>query len=297
MKAKEMESLAAQHGLELEEKTIRINESGVDFQVAHASDRNGEHWILRMPRRKESMRHAVIEKQALEELQKVVSFQLPQWAVFSDELIAYKKLAGAPAATIDAELQAYVWKLDEQNVPADFYVSLGQVLAELHDSPQKRFLEIGVETLSAEELRSSMKRRIEWVKGRYHVNPQLLARWEKWLQNESIWPNYVGVRHGDLHPGHIMIDDAGQVTGLIDWTEVSIGDVSIDFLSHYLLFGQEGLERLIEAYRMAGGKVWQGMAEHIIELHSANAITVAEYANVSGLAEMEEAAKQMLAGG
>ena len=40
---------------------------------------------------------------------------------------------------------------------------------------------------------------------------------------------FVGVKHGDLHPGHILIDENQCVTGVIDWSEVGIGDVSADF--------------------------------------------------------------------
>lgn len=91
-----------------------------------------------------------------------------------------------------------------------------------------------------------------------------------------------------------MINKNNHVTGLIDWTEVGIGDVSVDFLSHQLIFGQEGLEKLIEAYENAGGKTWPRMAEHIVELLSTSGITVAEYAQASGMKEMHEAAVQML---
>ncbi|BBP88601.1 hypothetical protein BsIDN1_22190 [Bacillus safensis] len=52
----------------------------------------------------------------------------------------------------------------------------------------------------------------------------------------------------DLHPGHILIDENQCVTGVIDWSEVGVGDVSADFLSHQLLFGKEGLTKLIHAY-------------------------------------------------
>ncbi|OLO37056.1 macrolide 2'-phosphotransferase [Alkalihalophilus pseudofirmus] len=295
MNTLKVKQLAKSKGLDLLEDTIKINESGVDFRVAHAKDQKEDKWILRFPRRPESMRHALQEKKALDIINIYASFQVPNWSIFSDELIAYKQLSGVPAATIDVEQQGYVWSLDENNVPTEYYQSLGKALAELHSLPQQKFKNIGVEILSASELRASMKLRMQRVNEKYDVNQNLWDRWQAWLAEDSLWPSHIGVKHGDLHPGHILIDKNNHVTGLIDWTEVGIADVSVDFMSHHLLFGKDGLNKLIDAYDNAGGKTWSRMAEHIIELLTTSGITVAEYAQVSGLKDMHEAAAHMLA--
>ncbi len=295
MNTRKLKQVATSKGLEIIEDTIKINESGVDFQVAHAKDQNGDKWILRVPRRPESMRHASQEKRALEIIGSKVSFQVPGWSIYSEDLIAYKQLSGTPAATIDMELQDYVWSFDETNVPSEYHDSLGKVLAELHSLPQQPFEKIGLEIVGASELRRSMKQRMEWVREQYHVNENLWDRWQAWIAADTLWPSHVGVKHGDLHPGHTIIDKNNHVTGLIDWTEVGIADVSVDFMSHYLLFGKDGLTKLMNAYDNAGGTTWARMDEHIVELLSTSGITVAEYANVSGLKEMHEVAKQMLA--
>lgn len=290
-----VKQLAHKKGLNILEDSIEINESGVDFQVAHVTEQTGDKWILRIPRRPESMRHALREKEALEIMKKHAAFQVPNWSIFSEELIAYKQLSGFPAATIDIEQQRYVWNFNEKNVPTEYYISLGKVLANVHSLPQQKFNNIGVEILTANELRTSMKQRMNRVKEQYHINQNLWDRWQAWLAEDSFWPSHVGVKHGDIHPGHILIDKKNNVTGLIDWTEVGIGDVSIDFTSHYLLFGKDGLTKLIHSYDNAGGKTWSRMDEHIIELLTTSSITVAEYAQVSGLKDMHEAAIHMLA--
>lgn len=61
-----VKQLAHKKGLNILEDSIEINESGVDFQVAHVTEQTGDKWILRIPRRPESMRHALREKEALE---------------------------------------------------------------------------------------------------------------------------------------------------------------------------------------------------------------------------------------
>ncbi|WP_096200311.1 macrolide 2'-phosphotransferase [Bacillus sp. FJAT-45350] len=295
MNTLKIKQLANSKGLDILEDTVKINESGVDFQVAHAKDQNANNWILRVPRRPESMRHALKEKKALDIINNYARFEVPNWSIFSEDFIAYKQLSGVPAATIDVEQQNYVWSIDESNVPSEYYYSLGKALADLHTLPQQQFKDIGVEMVGASELRASMKQRMERVKEKYDVNQNLWDRWQTWLAEDSLWPSHVGVKHGDLHPGHILIDKNNHVTGLIDWTEVGIGDVSDDFTSHHLLFGKDGLKKLIDAYDNAGGKTWSRMDEHIIELLTTSGITVAEYAQASGLKDMHEAAVHMLA--
>ncbi|MGK9489818.1 Mph(B) family macrolide 2'-phosphotransferase [Bacillus sp. NMCC46] len=291
----ELKQLANHHGLEILENTFKINEQGVDFRVAHVEDLHGDQWILRMPRRPESMKHALQEKKTLDHISKQVHFQVPKWSIFTESLIAYKQLEGVPAASIDVEQQSYVWSFDQTNVPQAYYESLGSVLANVHSLDQQPFKTIGVEMLSAHELRASMKQRMERVKSQYTINSGLWERWQAWLAKDSLWPPFVGVKHGDLHPGHILIDENQCVTGVIDWSEVGVGDVSADFLSHQLLFGKEGLTKLIHAYEKAGGRTWSRMDEHIKELLTTSAITVAEYAQRSGLKDMHETAADMLA--
>lgn len=294
MNKNDVKQIADRHGLPIREDSIKLNQSGVDFLAAHAEDLNGEKWILRIPRRQESMRHAEREKALLEIVRKYAGFEVPHWSYFSKDFIAYKQLRGKPAAVIDIELQDYVWELDNKNVPDEFHISLGKVMAELHSLPREECRDIGVEFSDRDELRSAMKQRMDSVKEHYNINQKLWNRWQTWLGNDPLWPAHTGVTHGDLHPGHILINDKSQVTGLIDWTEAGVGDVSVDFLSHHLIFGEEGLSKLIEAYERAGGKTWEGMTEHIVELQTTSGITVAEYAEVSGLSGMKEAAVKML---
>jgi len=123
MNTLKVKQIANNKGLDVLEDTIKINDSGVDFLVAHAKAENGDKWILRIPRRPESMRYALQEKKALDIIRNYASFQVPNWSIFSEDLIAYKQLSGIPAATIDVEKQAYVWSFDENNIPSEYYYS------------------------------------------------------------------------------------------------------------------------------------------------------------------------------
>ena len=287
--------IAARQGLFLNPDSLEFNESGLDFQVVFAVDQQEKEWVLRLPRREDVMPRTKEEKKALDLVaEHITVFEAPYWSIYSDELIAYKKLTGVPAGTIDHAIQNYVWVLDINNVPDCFYKTLGKALVALHNVPIEKAKNVGLTVQTPEEARHSMKERMNAVKNKIGVGDSLWARWQSWISNDEMWPKKTGLIHGDVHAGHILIDQAGNVTGLIDWTEAKVSDVSNDFVVLYKTFGEEGLELLINAYKEAGGYVWPKMEEHIIELEAAYPVAIAEFAFISGSDEYLNMAKQAL---
>lgn len=292
---KQVIEIAKKHNLILKEETMQFNESGLDFQVVFALDESGIDWVLRLPRREDVMPRTRVEKQALDLVNKYVkSFQAPNWIIYTNELIAYKKLDGVPAGTIDHNIGNYVWEIDINNVPPSFHMSLGRVLAELHSIPNDKATEFGLIVQTPEEARKSMKQRMNNVKTKFGVGEKLWNRWQSWVNDDEMWPKKTGLIHGDVHAGHTMIDKEANVTGLIDWTEAKVTDISNDFVFNYKAFGEEGLEALIIAYKEAGGYYWPKMKEHIIELVAACPVSIAEFAIVSGVEEYVQMAKKAL---
>lgn len=292
---KQVIEIAKKHNLILKEETMQFNESGLDFQVVFALDESGVDWVLRLPRREDVMPRTRIEKQALDLVNQYVKyFQAPNWIIYTDELIAYKKLDGVPAGTIDHNIGNYVWEIDINNVPPSFHMSLGRVLAELHSIPSDKATEFGLIVQTPEEARKSMKQRMNDVKTKFGVGEKLWNRWQSWVNDDEMWPKKTGLIHGDVHAGHTMIDKEANVTGLIDWTEAKVTDISNDFVFNYKAFGEEGLEALIIAYKEAGGYYWPKMKEHIIELVAAYPVSIAEFAIVSGVEEYVQMAKKAL---
>lgn len=285
---------AKQHGLIVKENTLKRNESGLDFQVVFAADVEGEKWVLRFPRRPDVVPTAKKEKGILDLIEEKIPIQTPKWVIFSEELIAYKLLEGVPAGTIDPKAKAYVWELDEKNVPDTFHETLASNMAALHRVNHEEAREAGLSVRAPDELRNSMKERMDKVKSKYGVSEELWNRWQKWLANDSLWPKQTALIHGDLHAGHILIDEEARVTGFIDWTEARVDDPAHDFVSHLAAFGEAALKKLIDEYQKAGGYVWPLMFEHIVEQLSAYPIAIAEFAMKSGSDEFSAMAKQAL---
>lgn len=292
---KQVMETAKKHNLILKEETMQFNESGLDFQVVFAQDENETDWVLRLPRREDVMPRTKLEKQALDLVNQYTKcFQAPNWTIYTNELIAYKKLDGVPAGTIDHNIGNYVWEIDINNIPESFHKSLGKVLAELHSIPSDKAAELGLAVQTPEEAKMSMKQRMYDIKAKFGVGENLWVRWQAWINDDEMWPKKTGLIHGDVHAGHTMIDRDADVTGLIDWTEAKVTDISNDFVFHYKAFGEEGLEALILAYKEAGGYYWPKMKEHIIELVAAYPVSIAEFAMVSGVEEYVQMAKKAL---
>lgn len=292
---REVIEIAIKYGLTLKEDTLVFNESGLDFLAIFATDQQGNEWVLRVPRRDDVMPRTKVEKQALDLVNRYSNnFQAPNWVIYTDELIAYKKLDGVPAGTIDHNIGNYVWEIDINNVPESFHKSLGRVLAELHSIPSDKASEFGLSVQTPEQARVSMKQRMDDVKSKFDVGEKLWNRWQAWINDDEMWPKKTGLIHGDVHAGHTMIDKEATVTGLIDWTEAKVTDISNDFVFHYRAFGEEALEALILAYKEAGGYCWAKMKEHIIELVAAYPVSIAEFAMISGAPEYVQMAKKAL---
>ncbi|MBF2084237.1 macrolide 2'-phosphotransferase [Thermoleptolyngbya sp. C42_A2020_037] len=293
----EVLELAHQNGLAIEGDSIQFNESGLDFQVALATDADGIHWILRLPRREDVLPSVDQERRTLELIAPRINVDVPRWAICTDELIAYRALNGVPLGTIDPEAKAYVWEIDLENLPEQFHKSLAKGIVSLHQVSVEKARAAGLPVKTTEEVRVEMQHRMESVKQEFEVDQTLWERWQSWLHDDEIWMQETVLTHGELHAGHILIDKQARVTGFIDWTEASVTDPAKDFVAYYRTFGKNALRQLISAYAESGGHTWSKMAEHVIELNATVAIDVAEFALRSGLDEYKQMAVQMLSVG
>jgi aminoglycoside phosphotransferase (APT) family kinase protein len=59
--------------------------------------------------------------------------------------------------------------------------------------------------------------------------------------------------HGDLHPANILVNDDGQVSGVIDFGDITAGDPASDLAVAWMLLPLGGHDRFWSAYRAAGG--------------------------------------------
>lgn len=282
--------LAQRHGLDLVEVS-QVNEMGLDFKVAIAPASDGKDWVLRVPRRANVLPRATYEQKALQFLQSRLPVQIPDWRIFSEELIAYQLLPGKPALSFDASYNV-TWNMD-QAAPA-YPRTLGESIAALHRIATSDAQKAGIEVLNAEAFRQDMANKLQTVTREIGIDGQLEAQLKIWLANDVLWPKFSTCTHGDLYAGHVLVNDVAEAIGIIDWTETRVSDPSIDFTGHYTVFGAQSLERLISEYAAAGGQTWPRMAEHIAQRSAAAPVLYGIFALSSGDPQHLEAAKAQL---
>lgn len=112
----EMVTLANKNGLRLNPNGVEINESGMDFLVAFVTDEAGESWVLRKPRRSDVLERAVNEHKVLMLVREQLPIDVPDWRIFTPELIAYPLLHGKPIATVDPAGGGYIWQFEQQSL-------------------------------------------------------------------------------------------------------------------------------------------------------------------------------------
>jgi macrolide phosphotransferase len=251
--------------------------------------------VLRAPRRPDVVEAAARESRILGLVRGCVPVDVPEWRVHTPELIAYPRLAGTPAATVDAIAKGYAWSIDPHSPGEPFLASLAGALAALHGIDPAAAAAAGVRVQSPAAARQAMAEAMDETRSLLHVRDGTWRRWQGWIADDTYWPPHATLVHGDLHPPHILVDPGHRVTGLLDWTEAEVTDPATDFALLYGIMGEVVVAPLIARYRQAGGRVWPRMQEHIIARWSAYPVTIARFVLRTGEVAHLELARMLLA--
>ncbi|PZU40390.1 MAG: aminoglycoside phosphotransferase, partial [Arsenicicoccus sp.] len=237
----------------------------------------GERWVLRVPRRTDVSEGMAAESRILGLVGPVLAAHqvaVPDWRVCAADLIAYPALPGTPGLTLTPDKQP-VWHMD----PADrgYAEHLGRLLARLHSITAEQAASAGVEVRTPTQVRDSWAADIGRVREEFTVAPSLSDTWDAWL-DDSCWPERTVMTHGEIYPAHVLLDDHGTITGVLDWTTARVDDPARDLAAQYGAAGEEMVQASIAAYAQAGGQAYPGMVAQARHLWDASPIGYALYA-------------------
>lgn len=258
----DIQQLAQEHGLLLADD-MTFNEMGIDFKVCFATDKSGQQWVLRIPRRTGLEEQIEKEKRILQLARKYIAIQVPDWQIASPKLVAYPLLNDRPALIFDGVTYEVTWHIDQKS--PHYAPSLARALVELHRTPLAEVAENNLQVLKPADLRPEIAERLQLVKSELGISPALETRYRTWLDNDLLWPDYTCFIHGDLYAGHILTQPDGTVSGMIDWSTAHVSDIALDFSGHASIFGEENLKVLIAEYERQGGTVWDKLYEQALE--------------------------------
>jgi aminoglycoside phosphotransferase (APT) family kinase protein len=277
-------------GVELTTDRADFDRSGLDFLVVHARDEGGAPWIVRTPRRADVVEASRVEARVLELVRPRLPVAVPHWRVFSSDVIAYPKLAGTPAVTVD-EAHGPSWNILDPKAPqGSFLDSMASALVALQAIPPDEAKSAGVPAKTLDEARRSLRLAMDATREALSPPEDVWRRWTAWVEEGASWPEHVALVHGDLHPGHMLLDAEGRLTGILDWTEAQVTDPSVDFAMFFGCFGRPALEALVARFERAGGRTWPGLVDHAAERWAIFPVVGAEWAlRVGNQAALEHA--------
>ena len=253
--------VARRHGLEL--RIEEVDETGWDFRVRHGADSQGRWWVLREPRRPEVSSRIPVEARVLELLRPRLDVELPRWEVCAPDLVAYRRLGGAPLADEDPVTLPNRWT---GTAPDDYFGVLGATIAELHRVPIDAAAATGVAVRDDGECRAERAAELADAQAELGVPGHARDRWRRWLDDERCWAGRPRLVHNDLSPNHTLVDETGSLRGILDWADAAVDDPAQDFAAPYVAFGADGLDRLLAAYDRAGGAPHERFREHVVLL-------------------------------
>jgi aminoglycoside 2''-phosphotransferase len=57
----------------------------------------------------------------------------------------------------------------------------------------------------------------------------IAARFDAFLEDEDLWRFAPCLVHGDIGPEHVLVSSEGDLAGVLDWEDLSVGDPVADF--------------------------------------------------------------------
>ncbi len=291
MTADEIIQRAESHGLSIEEN-LSINEMGLDFRVVFATERSGKQWVFRIPRRQDMMDQIQKEKSILNLVKKHLAIEVPDWQIATEELVAYPLLSNKPVLTYDAQTYDVTWHMDQTS--RHYIPSLAKILVDLHSIPQQEIETHQLDVKSPNFIRQEIENQLLLVSKEIGISNKLETRYQRWLNNDLLWPNFQAFIHGDLYAGHVLSTKEGHITGIIDWTTAHMGDPAMDFSGHLNVFSIESLKELVKAYEELGGHTWDYMLDHVVERSAASPLAYGFFALETGDDNHIQAAKNLL---
>lgn len=224
---------------------------------------NGE-FIFRFPMRDDVIPHFENERKLLPILALALSTPIPHFemigrgnADYPYTFVGYRKLHGT--------------SLEDQEIAQQQLTALAPALAtflnELHSFPAAQAVQAGIKEHTPEQWKNQYQERyIDLQKRVFPLLDHALC-----AKSEQIWQRFFDTLshstfqpvliHGDLGAEHILCDpERGLLTGVIDWGDMTIGDLALDFVGLHWRGGQDFMLDVLKHYRgTIDATFWQRM--------------------------------------
>jgi len=233
-------------GLDPVSVQAEVTEPGHYHQVAFVTDTQHRRWVVRAPLTPAAGAQMDATVALLQLIGRRLPFSVPAprgfVAVPEGRAVVYPHLSGRP--------------VDFAELPAGpgLAAEIGRAIAALHNVDRAVFDEAGLPVYDAEEYRTRRLADLDRAAATGHVPTALLSRWERALEEVSIWRFAPTPIHGGLTGEQVLVvfesDDAssGRVRGVTGWDDAKVADPAEDFAALVTACSPEAFESVLEAY-------------------------------------------------
>lgn len=217
------------------------------YEVAFVTDVQHRQWVVRAPLTPAAGAQMDSTVALLALLGRRLPFAVPAprgfVAVPEGRAVVYPHIAGRPV-----ELAA---------VPPGpgLAAELGRTLAAIHNVDRAVYDEAGVPVYDAEAWRRRRLADLDRGASTGHVPTAMLARWERELENVSLWRFAPTPVHGDITGEQVLatfedeLDAAtGRIRGVTGWDDAKVADPAEDFALVVTRCDAATIETVLEAY-------------------------------------------------
>lgn len=150
------------------------------------------------------------------------------------------------------ELTVTLWRGLPEPARAELARGVGRFLQSLHGLDRESGHACGVEVIDHRARARRLRRELR-DEGGSRLPPSLREELDgslaRYLSSGEAWRYDATLLHADVGPGHVLVDvERAEVTGVIDWGDVAIGDPARDFIFLYEDWGSEFLALALEGY-------------------------------------------------
>jgi len=221
---------------------------GHQFEVAFINDTQHRRWVLRAPISAAAGAQMDVSVSLLGMLARQLPFSVPTPKGFvglkeGGRAVVYPFITGRP--------------LNFARLPSGpgIAAELGRALAALHNVDLALCDEAGLTSYDPDTYRTRRLSDLDRAAATGHVPTELLSRWERSLEEVSLWRFAPTPTHGDLTGDEVLavFDDdndasTGHVCGLTGWENAKVADPADDFATLVTQASPSALDSVLEAY-------------------------------------------------
>lgn len=225
----------------------RSSHPGPGVDAAVVVDEQGRRWVVRAPQDAAAGAALEAEVALLEGLAAAADAGTLPFAV--PRPAGFVALDEGGRAVVHPQLPGRPLRLETLGPGPGLAAALGRLIATIHELPTEVVEHAGLPVYDADAYRARRLSEVDEAARTGFVPTSLLRRWERALEDVSLWRFVPTVVHGDLSAEHVLCD-GDEPTGVLGWAEAKVADPADDLAWLLVAAPQEAVDPIIEAYHL-----------------------------------------------